>query len=186
MASVILTAKRVRPAKADLTSGKLTLVMSEQVTRVKSQGTSTNISTNEGRGYKRFKIAETPVEYDHAVKIASGLTPFAGGTVNLAASGTTQGTALPVGGLVNYENVVTGATGGSQTGIILPPASTKFNNGGAFVVRNSTSVALSVYPAASEYIDSGASNAPVTVAGFGRAHFYASASNKWLSATVFE
>lgn len=187
MANLVLTAKRKSPSvNRDLTTPKMILVDTENILKTTPFRKGLTIVTGKVRPYKRYRIAETPGEYDHASKLALGLTTTADGSVNLAASGTTQATALPVGGLTAYQNIVTAATGGSQAGVILPPASTKYTNGGAFVVKNITAVALSVYPAASEYIDSGASNAPATVAAFGRRHFYASASNTWKSAGAFD
>lgn len=185
MAQVLLTAKRVSPnANKDLTSPKMAQLQTEQIVKVKpfKKGISLLYGTSQ-RPWKRYRMAETPNEFDIAQKLANGLTSV--GTLNVAASGTTQATAQALSGI--YQHVVTGATGGSNVGVILPAASTKFNAGGAYVVRNDTAVALSVYPAASEYIDSGASNAPIVLAAFGRVHLYPSASNKWLSAnSVYE
>jgi hypothetical protein len=186
MANLFLTAKRISPAKSDFSQPQMLELETNNIVKVKpfKKGLSILYGTSV-RPWKKYRVAETPSDYDNAQKLALGLTTGSDGTVNLAASGTAQGTALPVGGLTAYYNVVTGATAGSQVGVILPPASTKFNSGGAFVVKNAASTAISVYPAASEYIDAGASNAPVTCGSLQRLHFFASASNKWLSASVY-
>lgn len=187
MANLVLTSKRVSPSKGDLTTPLMSLLQTEQIVKVKGfkKGVSIIYGTS-ARPFKKYRMAETPDEFDHASKLANGLTTTANGTLNIAASGTTQATALPVGGITAYQNVVTGATGGSQAGVLLPPASTKFNNGGAFVVKNITAVALSVYPSTSETINGLAVNAPIQVPAFGRAHFYASASGAWKGATAYE
>lgn len=184
MAQVLLTAKRVSPnANKDLAQPRISQLQTEQIVKVKpfKKGISLLYGTSQ-RPWKRYRMAETPNEFDVAQKLANGMTSV--GTINVAASGTTQGTAQSLSGL--YQHVVTGATAGSQTGVILPAAANKFSNGGAYVVRNDTNVALSIYPTTSEFIDSGAANAPITLAAFARAHFYAIASNKWLSATTYE
>jgi len=187
MAQVILTAKRESPSKnIDLTQPKMVQLETINIVKVKpfKLGCTVLYGTSQ-RPYKKYRIAETPQDYDNAQKLALGLTVGADASANLAASGTTQAAALPVGGLTAYFNSVTSMTAGSQAGIILPPASTKFNNGGAFVVKNAASAAISVYPAASEFIDAGASNAPVTCGSLQRLHFIASASNAWKSASAY-
>lgn len=187
MANLILTANRISPYKnSDLSQPLMVLLQTENIVKTKpfKKGTSITYGTS-SRPWKKFRIAETPAEYDNASKLALGLTVGADASQNLAASGTNQGGASPAGGLTAYFNSVTSMTAGAQAGIILPPASTKFNNGGAFVVKNAASGTISVYPAASEFIDAGASNAPVTCGSLQRLHFRASASNKWLSASAF-
>lgn len=187
MANIILTANRISPSKnTDLSQPVMLELQTERIIKAKpfKKGSSLTYGDNT-RPWKKYRIAETPSDYDNAQKLALGLTVGADGSNNLAASGTTQATALPVGGLTAYFNSITSMTTGSQAGIILPPASTKFNLGGAFVVKNAASGTISVYPAASEFIDAGASNAPVTCGSLQRLHFRASASNKWLSASTF-
>lgn len=182
MAQVILTCKRSSPALADHTNPKMAQLQTEQVVKVRpfKKGVSIRYGTSD-RPWKKYRMAETPAEWEAAQRLATGLSSI--GHANVSASGNTQGTAQAI---TAYHNAVTAAQGAASGGILLPPASTKYNNGGAFVVRNDTNQSLSVYPAASEYIDAGASNAPVTVAALSRMHFYASASNTWLSASVYE
>jgi len=187
MANLFLTAKRISLSKnVDLTQPLMLALETANIVKVKpfKNGLSVLYGTSV-RPWKKYRVAETAQDYNNAQKIALGLTPDAGGTANQAASGTTQATALPVGGLTAYYTAITSMTAGSQAGVILPPASTKFNAGGAFVVFNAASAAVSVYPAASEYIDGGASNAPVTCGSLQRLHFFASASNTWKSASAY-
>lgn len=186
MAIVFLTAKRISPSKnVDLTQPQMLMLQTENIVKTKpfKNGLSVLYGTSV-RPWKKYRVAETASDFNNAVRLASGVTADGDAQNNLAASGTTQATALPVGGVTAYYNAVTVATAASA-GIILPPASTKFANGGAFVIKNAASVAISVYPAVSEFIDNGASNAPVTCGVLQRLHFYASASNTWKSASVY-
>lgn len=181
MANVFLTVKRVSPnPNRDLSPNpKVTVLEGSQIFKAKVFKKGISLLYGSSRPLKRYRMAETMTEYEYARRLSDGLTTV--GNQNLSASGNTQGTAQAI---TAYHSAVTAAQGAASGGLLLPPASTKFNNGGAFVVRNDINQSLSVYPAASEYIDSGASNAPITVAAFGRMHFTPSASNKWLSATV--
>lgn len=185
MALVFLTAKRESPAIRDFPQPRMVALETTNIVKVKPFKTGCSVMYGTStRPWKKYRIAETPQDYDNAQRLAVGVTAGADAQNNLAASGTTQATALPVGGLTAYFNAVTVATAASA-GIILPPASTKFATGGAFVVKNAASVAISVYPAISEFIDAGASNAPVTCGVLQRLHFFPSASNTWKSASVY-
>lgn len=184
MANVILTAKRISPSlNRDLTAPKLAMLQTEQIVRGKlfKKGTSVLYGTST-RPYKKYRMAETPAEYDAAQRLVAGLTSHLSQT--LSASGIAQASAQAI---TAYNNIVTAAQGAASGGLLLPAAVTKFNNGGAFVVDNrSASSPVSVFPAVGEFMDSGAVNVPATAPALARIHFYASASNKWLSATVYE
>lgn len=183
MANLFLTAKRISPSKnVDLPQPLILMLDTTQTVKTKpfKNGLSVLYGTSV-RPWKKYRVAETPQDYDNATKLALGLTVGADAFQNVAASGTTQATAQAI---TAYYNAITVATAASN-GVQLPSASSYFTNGGARVVRNSASVAISVYPAASEYIDAGASNAPVTCGVLQRLHFYASASNTWKSASAY-
>jgi hypothetical protein len=183
MAQVLLTAKRSSPTpNRDNAPPKIAQLQTEQVQKVKpfKKGVSILYGTSQ-RPWKKYRMAETPAEWEGAQRLATGLTSNV--LQNLSASGTTQGNSQAI---TAYHSAVTAAQGAASGGLLLPAASTKFNNGGAYVVNNQVNQALTVYPSASEYIDSGASNIGVTVAALSRMHFYASASNRWLSASTYE
>lgn len=108
-------------------------------------------------------------EYPHGI----------GSKADVAAAGTAQGTATAV---TAYFNSVTAACAGvSLFGVRLPNASTVGNLGRAMVVRNAATAGITVWPSASEILNS-ASTSSVTIAAGSFKHFYCSVTNKWVSA----
>lgn len=90
----------------------------------------------------------------------------------VSAAGTTQGTATA---LTADINVVTTATGGSATGVVLPTAVA----GMRVIVRNATATAISVYPATGAAIDGSSANAALTVTTQQSFEFVAISSTEW-------
>jgi hypothetical protein len=133
-----------------------------------------------GRREKSYVVAENLGEVTLMQDFTnSASSPYNTGTkANVAAAGTAQGTATAV---TAYHNTVTAACASpSLFGVRLPNASTALNLGRAMVVKNAATAGITVYPAASEILDS-TSTASVTIApGFFK-HFYCSATNKWVT-----
>jgi hypothetical protein len=141
----------------------------------------TVVKTTKGRFPKNYEAAETLGEYYLQTDFNnSASSPYNTGTkANVAAAGTAQGTATAI---TAYHNSVTSACAApSLFGVRLPNASTTGNLGRAMVVKNAATTDIIVYPAASEILDS-TSTTSVTVKQGRFAHFYCSATNKWLTA----
>lgn len=103
---------------------------------------------------------------------APGLLGSVSATV--AAAGTTQGTATV---LTSDYNVVTSATAGSATGVVVPGAT----SGKYVVVVNRTAVAINVYPASGHAFDGLAVNTPISVPAGGFLEYFGTSTTQWHS-----
>jgi hypothetical protein len=149
------------------------------VTDINSSGYErTIIKYQKNRSYKNVTAAEKLGEYWVQIDFNNAASsPYNTGTkANVAASGAgaASGTAITA-----YHNSITAATASTMTGVRLPSASGT-RTGTAMVVLNKTSVSCIVYPAASESLNSSTAGA-VTVGPNQFTHFYASATNAWVS-----
>jgi hypothetical protein len=145
------------------------------------QRTVVKVSKGGGRREQTYQVAENLGEVIKMTDFQnSASSPYNTGTsANVAAAGTAQGTATAI---TAYHNSVTAAcAGASLFGVRLPNASTSGNLGRAMVVKNGATAGITVYPAASEILDS-ASTTSVTIAPGQFKHFYCSATNKWVTA----
>jgi hypothetical protein len=145
------------------------------------ESTALKVSKGGGRPFSFYQVAEKLGEvimWSDFPNAAS--SPYNTGTnFKAAAAGTAQGTATA---LTAYHTTVTSAcAGASLFGVRLPNASTVGNLGRAFVVKNAATTSIIVYPAASEILDS-ATTTSVTIAVGQSRHFYASATNKFVTA----
>lgn len=188
LTQVILTAKRISPAKADLSTPKMVVLETSKIAKVKpfKGGLSVLYGTGD-RPYKKYRVAEKVAQYQTAVDpIGTGVVVVDSATA-VAAGGTTQATAAA---LTKYYNVVTAAVPSASTGVKLPNVATLSLHGsdgsrGCVVIINSTSDTLSVFPASATHTMDGSSVTAATIAGFGRKHFVTSGSTAWVSVSAF-
>lgn len=92
----------------------------------------------------------------------------------VAAAGTTQGAATA---MTSDYNVVTSATAGSATGVVVPGAT----SGKYVVVVNRTAVAINVYPASGHSFDGLAVNTPVSLPAGGFLEYFGTSTTQWHS-----
>lgn len=104
----------------------------------------------------------------------AGESIYSSTATTVAAAGSTQGTATA---LTQTYNIVTTATASSAEGVVLPDAIT----GKVCTVLNLTAVTVKVYPASSESIDSGATNASKSLPPGASLTFVASSGTVWKS-----
>lgn len=190
MAKIYLTALRVSPQKqADLAVPIAYSVETADITKQIAltatggvENTHIKIIKSGGRYSKNLKVAEKLGEvylmsdwnnaasspYNTGVK-SSAVVPGNGAT---KAAGTTKP-------LSAYHNSIT--TGdATSTAVALPPASGSGLLNSAKVVKNAASVSILVYSTGTNTLDGSTANA-VTIAPGTFKHFYASASDKWVT-----
>lgn len=190
MAKIFLTALRVSPQKAEdlavpIAYSVETADIVKQIALTAAggvQNTHLKVTKSGGRYSKNLKVAEKLGEvylmadfnnaasspYNTGVK-TSAIVPGNGAT---KAAGTTKP-------LTAYHNSIT--TGdATSTAVALPPASEAGLLNSAKVVKNAASVSILVYPTATNFLD-GSSTVAATIAAGAFKHFYAPASNKWVT-----
>lgn len=189
MAKVYLTAVRVSPQiQTDLAVPRVESVETNDITKMipltATGGVNqTVIKVVKERNRKQYTLAENYGEVILMSDFNNALSsPYNTGTKqNLApGNGATQA-AGTTKSLTTYHNSVT--TGdATSTAVALPYASGTGVLKSVRVVKNAASVNILVYPSVSDFLDSSsASNAPVTVLPGKFKHFYASATNKWVT-----
>jgi len=197
MSLVFLTAVKISPAIGNLTTPKVIVLESSQIVKPKPYrgGTSILYGTSV-RPYKKYRVAESSANVAVATIVGAGASlsasPYAqDANLGVVPSGSTQAAASAVS---TYLTVITGGAA-SVNSVKLPSASTfvapSVNiNGGVRVIINASSVPISVFPAASEFINksgasagAGASNVAVSIASGGRMHFLMASSTNWKTAT---
>lgn len=184
---LMITAVKISPAIRNLTTPKVVILESAQIVKIKPlKGGASVLYGSSLRPYKKYRVSETSSQIGIAQIIGSGVAPSTNpyaqdATMGVQPSGSTQAAASAVS---TYLTIVTGAVAASNS-VLLPSASTwaASLNGGVRVIINSSSIAVSVFPAVSEFINPGASNVAVSIPRNGRLHFVPSASNKWSVAT---
>jgi len=97
-------------------------------------------------------------------------------TAAVAAAGTTQGTGTA---LTKASNIVTSATASSAEAVVLPTAAA----GVHITIVNTTAVTLKVFPAASDAIDGGSTNASVNLAPYSSVTLIAANATNWYRVT---
>ena len=128
---------------------------------------------------RKYLVAERPQEVEVARDPVT-TNPYAT-SMDLAvtANGSVIGDSPTL--LSKYLNKVTAATVTTDMSVQLPSASLSKK---AVVIINAASTAISIFPTASESINSGASNVGISLAVGGRAHFYAYSTTNWKSDTA--
>lgn len=190
MAKIYLTAIRVSPQKhEDASIPKVYCIETADIVKQIAltatggvENTQLKVSKSEGRYTKNILVAEKLGEvflmsdfnnaasspYNTGVK-TSAIVPGNGAT---KAAGTTKP-------LTAYHNSITTADA-TSTAVALPPASGTGLLKSAKVVKNAASVNILVYSTAGNLLDGSSANA-ATIAPGAFKHFYASASDKWLT-----
>lgn len=195
MSQLFLTAVRISPAKSYLSTPKVLVLESDQIVKFKAfKGGGSILYGSSQRPYKKYVVSENGSQKAVAQLIGNGgtlsLNPYAqDANLGLTPAGSSQAAASAVS---TYLTVVSGGAA-SVNSVKLPPASTFYaanTVAEARVIINTSSVAISVFPAASEYINqsgatagAGASNVAVTIGPGGRLHFVVASSNNWKVAT---
>lgn len=185
MAKIFLTALQVSPQKLeDLAVPRVyqveTADIVKQIALTATGGVENShikLTKSGGRYTKNLKVAEKLGEvYLMADFNNAASSPYNTGTkANTAPAGSTQAAATA---LTAYHNSITSAVAASNA-VKLPNASGTGRLNSALVIKNAASIDLLVYPSASEQLN-GSSTSAVTISSGKFAHFYASASNKWV------
>ena len=189
MAKVYLTAVRESPQKQeDLAVPRVVSVETNDITRMIPLTATggidqTVIKVVKERNRKQYTLAEDFGEVTMMSDFNNALSsPYNTGTKqNIApGNGATQA-AGTTKSLTAYHNSVT--TGdATSTAVALPNASGTGVLKSVRVVKNAASVNILVYQSPSEFLDgTSVSNAPATILPGKFKHFYASATNKWVT-----
>lgn len=196
MSLLFLTAVKISPAFKNLTTPKVTVLESSQIVKPKPyRGGSSILYGTSIRPYKKYRVAESAAQVAVATIVGAAQSlaadPYAqDANLGVTPAGSTQAAASAVS---TYLTVVSGGVAASNS-VKLPSASDfvapSINiNGGVRVIINTSAVAISVFPAASEFINksgatagAGASNVAVSIASGGRMHFLKASSTNWVTA----
>lgn len=184
---IVLTAKRISPAKADLTTPQMLVLEAAKIVKAKPFKGGISILYGSGdRPYKKYRCFESPSQYQVAADPTNALFAAQAATA-VAAGGTTQATAAA---LTKYYNVIATTVPAASTGLTLPNVATLslYGSDGSrkpFVVISATSDALSVWPASASHTMDGLSATAATIPAFGRKHFVPSSSNGWVSVSGY-
>lgn len=193
MSVLFLTAVRISPAKSNLTTAKVIQLESSKIFKPKAYRTAATILYGDSRPYKKYRVAETLAQIAVATVVGAAgtlsLNPYAqDANLGVTPAGSTQTAASAVS---TYLTVVSG--GAASTNSVKLPAAVGFYSAStpnARVIINTSGQSISIFPAASEYINksgatagAGASNVAVTLAAGGRLHFVAAATDNWRVAT---